>query len=262
VSATHRILPFEVGTMDVPGPQVFWMSDWGRWLTLSFQVLAIRGSNTLALVNTGPPGDLSILNAHVQSVLGSRAIFRPSAAGPLLEQLRRAGIDPAAVTHVLLTPFTLYTTGGLRLFPNSQICVSKTGWVFFHTTHDHPHDVRHATLAPDVLSYLVGDAWERVRLLEDEDEIAPGLRTWWAGTHHRASIAVEVDTGEGTAVASDAFFYLENVAENRMLGIGESMAEGLACYARTRAVADHVLPLTDPRVLERYGRGLGIETAG
>ena len=63
-------------------------------------------------------------------------------------------------------------------------------------------------------------------------------------------------------MASDAFFYLENVAENRMLGIGESMAEGLTCYARTRAAADHVLPLTDPRVLERYGRGLGTETAG
>ena len=39
--------PFGAGVrgraMDVPGPQVFWMSDWGRWLTLSFQVLAIAG---------------------------------------------------------------------------------------------------------------------------------------------------------------------------------------------------------------------------
>jgi hypothetical protein len=259
VTATHAIRTFEVGTMDVPGPQVFWMSEWDRWLRLSFQVLAISGPNTIALVNTGPPADLSSLNSHVQSVLGPRAVFRPSAAGSLLEQLQGAGIKPAAVTHVLLTPFTLYTTGGLQLFPNSQICVSKTGWVFFHTTHDHPHDVRHTTLPPDVLAYLVGDAWDRVRLLEDEDQVAPGLRTWWAGTHHRASIAVEVDTSEGTAIASDAFFYLENVTENRMLGIGESIAEGLACYARTRASADHVLPLTDPRVLARYPRGLGIK---
>jgi hypothetical protein len=117
--------------MDVPGPQVFWMSEWDRWLRLAFQVLAISGPNTIALVNTGPPADLSSLNSHVQSVLGPRAGFRPSAAGSLLEQLQRAGIEP--------------------------------------------------------------------------------------------------------------------------------IAEGLACYARTRPAADHVSPLTDPRVLARYPRGLGIK---
>ena len=85
---------------------------------------------------------------------------------------------------------------------------------------------------------------------------APGLRTWWAGTHHRASMAVEVDTPAGVVVASDAFFYRENVTGSRPLGIGESMAEGLACYERVRRVADHVVPLTDPRLLELYPDGV------
>jgi hypothetical protein len=102
----------------------------------------------------------------------------------------------------------------------------------------------------------VTEAWDRVRLLGDEDEIVPGLRTWWAGTHHRASMAVEIDTTAGVAVVSDAFFYQENVLENRPLGISESLEEGLACYARTRRVADHVLPLTDPRLVEQYPEGV------
>lgn len=255
-ASTYSVRALEVGRMDVPGPQVFWMSDWDRWLTLGFHVLLIEGPGICALVNSGPPADLAPLNAHVQSVLGERAVFRPSQAGRLTDQLARLGVGPEDVTHLILTPFTLYTTGGISGFPNAAICLSRTGWLFFHSTHDHPHDVRHATLPAEVLRYLVVDAWERVRLLGDEEEIAPGLRAWWAGAHHRASIAVEIDTGEGVAIASDAFFYLENVTENRVLGISESMQEALDCYARVRASADHILPLTDPRLLDRYPDGL------
>jgi hypothetical protein len=193
----------------------------------------------------------------VQSVLGERARFERTDEQHLLRQLDRRGVAPDSVTHLIVTPLTLYSTGGIPWFPNAQICLSRTGWLHFHSTHDHPHDVRWATLSRDVLSHLVIDAWDRIRLLGDEDEIVPGLRTWWAGTHHRASLAVEVDTADGVVVASDAFFYRENVLENRPLGIGESLEEGLATYARTRRVADHVVPLTDPRMSQRYAAGIG-----
>jgi hypothetical protein len=135
-------------------------------------------------------------------------------------------------------------------YQNATICLSKRGWTFFHETQNHPHDARWATFSKEVLHHLVIDAWDRVRLLEDEDQIAPGLRTWWAGTHHRATTAIEIETDEGVGIASDAYFYLENVTENRPLGISESMAEALTCYERVRATASHILPLTDPRLPE------------
>jgi hypothetical protein len=255
-----RIL--EMGRMEVPGPQVFWMDAWDEWLTLAFNVLLIEGDGVRALVNTGPPDDLTAFRRHVQSVLGERARFERADDQHLLRQLDRLGVPPESITHVIVTPFTLYSTGGIPWFANARICLSRTGWLHFHSTHDHPHDVRWATLSQDVLRHLVIDAWDRVRLLDDEDEIVPGLRTWWAGAHHRASLAVEIDTPAGVAVASDAFFYRENVLENRPLGIGESMAEALACYERTRRVADHVLPLNDPRLLELYPGGVVVTGGG
>ena len=57
-------------------------------------------------------------------------------------------------------------------------------------------------------------------------------------------------------VASDAFFHYENVEDDRLLGINESMYEALACYERTRRVADHVVPLYDPKVFDRYPGGV------
>jgi len=252
----HEIQVLSVGQVDVPGPEVFWMSEWDQWLPLSINVAVIRGPSVVALINTGAPEDLSAINELWTSSLGERARYRRTAQQELLPQLARLGIQPEQVTHVIVTPFQLYSTAGIPQFSNAQICLSERGWVHFHTTHAHPHDSRWHSISKEVLTYLVTAAWDRVRLLKDEDTVVEGIRTWWAGNHHRASIAVEIDTPTGIAVASDAFFYYENVEHNRPLGISENLYEGMACFDRTRRTATHIIPLYDPRVFARYPGGL------
>lgn len=246
----------KVGQVEVPGPEVYWMSGWDEWLTLSFNVVVAQGDGVVALVNTGAPDDLSPINDIWTAGLGPRATYRRSDEETIEAQLAAIGVAPEDVTHLVVTPFQLYSTGGIPRFPNAQICVSRKGWIHFHTTHEHPHDDRWTSIAPDVLKYLVIDAWDRVRLLDDEDEVVPGLRTWWAGTHHRASMAVEIDSNAGVVVASDAFFLYANVEDGRPLGISENMYEGIATYERTRRVADHIVPLYDPLVFDRYEGGV------
>ena len=245
-----------VGRTEIPGPELFWMAEWDRWFPLSFNVVLIRGEGVTALVNTGAPADLGPLNEMWASILGPRARYERGPGETIEAGLASLGVRPDDVTHVVVTPFQLYSTAGIPLFGNAEICVSRTGWTHFHTTHEHPHDNRWTSFSPEVLVHLVTDAWDRVRLLADDDEVVPGLRTWWAGTHHRASLAVEIDSTAGTVVASDAFFHYENVEDNRVLGINESMYEALACYERTRRVADHIVPLYDPKVFDRYPGGV------
>jgi hypothetical protein len=252
----YSVRVVSVGEVEVPGPEVFWMSEWDTWLKLSFNVAVVQGDGVVALVNTGAPDDLSPINDLWTAGLGERATYTRTEEQTIEAQLARIGIAPEDVTHLVVTPFQLYSTGGIPRFPNAEICLSKTGWVHFHTTHQHPHDNRWTSIAQDVLAYLVIDAWDRVRLLEDEDEVVPGLRTWWAGNHHRATMAVEIDSNAGVVVASDAFFYYENVEDGQPLGISENMYEGIAAYERTRRVADHIVPLYDPRVFERYPDGI------
>lgn len=245
-----------VGRSLIPGPELFWMSAWGEWLPLTFQVVLIEGPGARILVNTGPGPDIEPMNTLWARMLGEKSRMERTRGEFIVDVLASVGLAPADITHVVCTPFQLYTTSNLPLFANAEVCLSKRGWVHFHTTHEHPHDVRWNSIPRDVLGWLVADHWDQVRLLEDEDTVLPGVRTWWAGTHHRASIAVEIDTDAGVVVASDAFFCYANVEQNRMLGISESMAEGLAAYARARRVADHLLPLYDPAVFDRYLGGV------
>lgn len=245
-----------LGDGDVPGPEVFWMSDWEAWYTLAFQAVLIKGEGVTALVSTGPAEDLGPMNAQWASFLGERAAMRRAPGQWLPEQLTSLGVQPSEVTHVLLTPLQLYTTSNVAAFSRAQICLTRRGWTHFHTTKRHPHDDRDACLPPDVLHHLTHEAWDRVRLLADEDEVVPGLRTWWAGSHHRASMAIEIDSTAGLVTVTDAYFTRRNLDEDHPIGICENIYEALAVHERIRRVADIPLTLYDRDQLTTYPDGV------
>jgi len=251
----YQVQCLRMGIGEVPGPELFWMSSWDDWYPLAFQVVLVRGNGIVALVNTGPPKDIRAMNDRWASFLGERARFDRGDDQFLLDQLGGLGIKPDDVTHIFLTPLQLYTVGNVLAFQRARIHISRRGWEHFHNTHSHPHDDRDTSIPPEILAELVGPAWDRVVLLGDEEEIAPGVRTWWAGSHHRASYAIEVDTANGTAVISDAFFYLENVERNHPIGICENIYEAMAAHARAKR-SDLVLPLYDPKNFERFPNGV------
>lgn len=251
----YRVTTLPVGQSIIPGPELFWMNDFDQWHPLTFQSVLIRGDGVTALVNTGPAADLTPMNEGWASFLGEKARMQREDGQFVLDQLAAHDVRPEDVTHVVLTPLQLYTVSNVLAFPNAQICIAERGWVHFHTTHEHPHDNRATSIPDEILVELVTTAWPRVRLLKDEDEIAPGLRTWWSGGHHRASVVVEVDTDKGVVAISDSYFHLRNVAEDIPLGINENMYEILDCYARVRRTADIVLPLYDPANFERHPGG-------
>lgn len=253
---TYAVRSINVGQVEIPGPELFWMSDWDRWYPLWLQVVLIQGDGVTALVNSGPPPDLSAINELWVQILGERGRMQRRPEEEIVPALERVGVRPEDVTQLFLTPFQLYSTGNVPLFSNAQICVTKKGWIHYHTTHDHPHDARWNSISRDVLVHLVTDAWDRVRLLDDEDQVAPGLRTWWSGVHHRASMVVEVDTPDGPVCISDSFFYYENVEDGRLLGINENMYEALATNKRVLETARHIVPLYDPKVFDRYPDGI------
>jgi hypothetical protein len=257
----YTVRSISVGTFEEPGYAVFWMRNDPAWITLRLQLVLIEGGGVRALVNTALPDDLSALHAEFPTAMmwqpeGVRGatIRRP-------EELQRAalaaaGVTPEDITHVILTPIVRYTTDTLDEFPNAEICILKSGWVHYQTTHQHPHDSRGA-FSRDTIVHLVTDWWPRVRLLDEEDEIAPGLRTWFCGVHHRSTMVVEADTADGIVAISDAFFVYENIEgpDWRPLGLNESFVETFRTNARVLRTARHIVPLYDPRVFERYPDG-------
>ena len=240
---------------EVPGPEVVWMSHWDKWETLFFQMVLIRGDGRTAIINTGPPADLTEINEAWRDFAGPRCRLKRTEEEKPLNALERLGVNAEQIDYVLLTPLQAYATSNIPLFPNAKICFSRRGWIEdIMAPLPHLHVPRHLCIPNEILKHLLFAAWDRVRLLDDEEEIFPGVRSWWAGTHHRSSVVYSIDTAAGTVMAGDCAFKYENI-EGHPLGIAESIIEGEKAYSRIRKESAIFLPLYDPAIQTRYPRG-------
>ena len=72
-------------------------------------------------------------------------------------------------------------------------------------------------------------------------------RSWWRWTPPAGVVAI-----------SDAFFVYGNVEGDawRPLGLNESFEETFRTNERVRRTADHIVPLYDPAVFDRYPGGI------
>jgi glyoxylase-like metal-dependent hydrolase (beta-lactamase superfamily II) len=254
----YSIQAFNAGTFWVPGPEVYWMENWDRREEMNILLFLVRGGGKNILINTGPPQDLSIINTAWLNFFGfpEAQITRTDDQLPQ-NILQSQGLSPADITNVIVTPLQAYATANIQLFKNAEICISRKGWIEdFQAPYFHLHVPRHLRIPPEVNSYLQNEGWEKVRLLADEEEILPGLRTFWAGVHHRSSLAVCIETEKGNALISDCFFKYGNVEKGRYLGVMESMMEADATWSRVRKEADLLASIYDPEVFTRYPGGI------
>ncbi len=253
----YHVTVLKMGQCQVRGPEVYWMDRWDDWETLYFYMVLVRGEGKVIVVNTGPPRDLTALNTRWTATFGERgALVRQSEEEPEMA-LGRQGVSPGEIDLVLITPLQAYAVGGIPLFHNAQVCISRRGWVEdFHAPPYEMHVPRKLRIPDDTLAYLTIQAPEKLRLLEDEEEILPGVEAVWMGAHHRSSMAYVIETEEAGRVAvTDCCFKYGNVERNHPLGVMESLPECLEAYERLRQEADVVIPLYDPEVLERFPEG-------
>ena len=254
----YSIQAFNAGTFWVPGPEVYWMENWSQREEMNTIIFLVRGGGENILINTGPPQDLSVLNAAWLKFFGfpEAQITRTDDQLPQ-NVLRSQDLGPEDISTVIVTPLQAYATANIHLFKNATICISRKGWIEdFQAPYYHLHVPRHLRIPPEVNHYLQNEGWEKLRLLADEQEIMPGIRTFWAGVHHRSSLAVCIETQKGTALISDSFFKYGNVEQGRYLGVMESMMEADSTWARIRKEAQLLASIYDPEVFRRYPGGV------
>src|SRR2546421_8303598 len=252
----YQVQVLRMGQCEVAGPEVYWMNHWNDWVTLYFWMVVIRGNGITAIINTGPPEDLTDLNARWIGGFGERGCMKREESERPVKALAALGIKPEDVTHVLITPLQSYATANIQLFRNAQVCISKRGWIEdFHAEKFPMHVPRKFRISDETLQYLMFEGHEKLRLLEDEAEILPGLRCFWAGVHHRSSMVYLIQTAKGKVAVSDCVFKFKNIEEMEPLGIQESLEEFHITCNRIKRDADIFLPLYEPDILQRYPGG-------
>ncbi len=249
----------KVGVQQAPGAEVYHilpqLQGFEEWAPLWFTIAVVRGQGRTIVINTGFEEEVGHL-VEAWRRWHPRADFTRSDEERVPVVLERFDVDPAKVDTVILTPLGAYSTGNISLFPNAEICILRSGWLrLMAPDPDIPRPELFQVIPKKELFYLFEKAWSRMRFLNDEDVVAPGIRTFFSGAHHPSSMAILIETPVGVACYSDSFFKFGNLEKNIPIGVGRSLEEAYRAYARVRQEAQIFIPAYDPEVFDRYPGG-------
>jgi glyoxylase-like metal-dependent hydrolase (beta-lactamase superfamily II) len=175
-------------------PKVLWARllepDERNRVAMATNCLLVRRDKDVVLVEAGLGRKLS---------KKEREIYAVTDAVTLEKSLRAAGVEPEAVTHVVLTHLHFDHCGGatkrddegriVPTFPNARHCIQRGEWKA--ATHQTP-----ATDAAYELDNLRGlEGYGLLKLLDGEAEIRPGIRAEVIAGHTHAHQVVRISSG-------------------------------------------------------------------
>ena len=243
-----KVKVFRVGQSEVPAPEVYRMSGWGKWETLHFHMLLAYNDETNFLINTGMPKNIDERNSAMVEFAGERAKFISIDSIHLLSEY---GFDAADIRNISFTPIQDYTIGRVNEFKNARYHILKEGWVKDIVIPGHHNSDRNLFIPENVLKYLTFDAKGRIHFFEatPETELIPGISALWVGCHHRASLAFIINTDSGDIVFTDASFKSRNIDNFIPMGIAENIFECYRAYDMLKSY-ENVLSAYDPSISE------------
>ncbi len=238
----YTIRAIKVGQCEVRDYITFQDSNAQETSTYDLYLWVIEGGPRPIVVETGPKYPEEFSKATAQYIPGG---VKQLPEERTVEALKRHGIDPAQVSHVLATHLHGDHYDYFDAFPNARLVVNRKEYESAGGKERLAKDVRQALDARPGALQLVGD-----------EEIVPGVRVFALGCHTPNSQGVLVRTHMGPAVLTgDVVYRYENIEKDRPTRSPDERSCREA-MAKIRALADIVLPAHDPLTLERWPGGV------
>ena len=175
------------------------------------------------------------------------------------EAVAAAGVEPEAITDIVISHAHWDHVDGADLFPKATIWIQRREYEYYLGEAWHARNTHGGVDAEDMAALLSLNTQGRLRFVEGDDrEILPGLRGYTGGRHTEASQYVGVRVQGGTAVlASDNVYLYENLDKRAAIAQTLDAASNLEAQDRIRTLAsapELIVPGHDPAVFERYPR--------
>jgi glyoxylase-like metal-dependent hydrolase (beta-lactamase superfamily II) len=175
------------------------------------------------------------------------------------EALHELGIEPGAVTDVVVTHLHYDHAGNLGCFPAARIWVQQAEMAYVSSSAMRHPELSHFFEADDVCGLLQRSFKGQVHQVSGEATITEGFELHLVGGHTPGLQITKVLTPRGWVIlASDALHYYENLQRrNPFPGIVNvpQMMDGYERIMQLATDIDHIVPGHDPLVMERYAKG-------
>lgn len=219
-------------------------ADTARRMDVAMSVWLLRGAGRNVLVDAG---------FHRQRFIDR---WRPVNFVTPAEAVRRAGVDPASISDVVVTHVHWDHADGIDLFANATVWIQKQEYEYYVTPDSGTPKERAIEVE---VAALLNDLQRRgrLRLIDgDAQEFLPGITAYTGGRHTYASQYVAVRSAAGTVViASDNMYLYENLDRRAAIAQTLDAESNLRAQDRMRTIASDVrliVPGHDPAVFVRF----------
>jgi glyoxylase-like metal-dependent hydrolase (beta-lactamase superfamily II) len=163
----------------------------------------IRGGGRVILFDSGFHRDTFLKDFPMKDYL------RPD------EAVKTAGVQPEAVTDIVISHAHWDHMGGIDLFPKAQVWIQKEEYRYYTTDAWQPGG-EHGGIDPEDVKQLVQLNTEgRLHLIDgDNIEIFPGIRAYTGSRHTYASEYLGIDGHPPFVLASDNVYLYRNISSN------------------------------------------------
>jgi glyoxylase-like metal-dependent hydrolase (beta-lactamase superfamily II) len=239
----YEVYALKYGERDTTACQFFYREASHAPITLHYFVWLIRGGPHPILVDTGFRED----DARAR---GIRDYVSPAAV------VERAGVKPADVPLALITHLHYDHWAGHGLFPTAEFWIQRDEVAFWTGRYGRYEAFRQSANVGALAGLVTLNYEKRVRIVDGNREVLPGIRVHRVGGHTAGLQIVTVETRRGPVVlTSDASHFYRNVETRQPVQIITSLPEMLEAFETIDALAGPsrlVVAGHDPQVAERF----------
>ncbi len=240
----YRIYPLRNGVCKLAGNHAFHGGNNAETYEYALYIWLVLGGQKPILIDAGLT-NVEEMNRGAAHVL--REHITQDESEHSLVQLRKFGLEPEDIGHVLITHLHFDHVDDLPNYTGAKVYVGRKEWVGATTrAPSWGH-------GPMLHEFLNNPECKRRLVLVEDEQVLPGIESFWIGGHTPGSMAYRVNTAHGKAVLTgDTVPLLANFERNAPPGVFTSLDECKAALGKIRDKADVVLPSHDPATVNRW----------
>jgi glyoxylase-like metal-dependent hydrolase (beta-lactamase superfamily II) len=239
----YEVYALRYAERDTTKCQFFYRESSHDTLTLHHFVWLILGGPHPVLVDTGFLEDEARAR-HIRNYVSPAAM------------VERAGVKAADIPVALITHLHYDHWAGHSLFPKAEYWIQRDEVSFWTGPFGSTPAFRQSANVDALARLVTLNYGQRVKIVEGEREVLPGIRVHRVGGHTAGLQIVSVQTARGTVVlTSDAAHFYHNVETRQPVQIITSLPEMLTAFETIHELAGQeklIVAGHDPQVSERF----------
>jgi glyoxylase-like metal-dependent hydrolase (beta-lactamase superfamily II) len=243
MTTQYQVYALKYAERDTTKSQFFFREASGDPLTLHFYVWVILGGPHPVVLDTG-------FSAEDAKRREARNYVSPA------EMLRRVGVKAEEAPLVLISHLHWDHWDGYQLFPGATFWVQQEEMAFWTAFAGQYANYRQFAEAEALADLVRLNYKGKVRLVQGEVGVLPGISAHWIGGHTAGLQVVSVETARGPVVlTSDASHFYRNIERRDPVQIITSLPQMLRGFDRIDELAGAsrlVVTGHDPEVAKRF----------